>query len=240
MNATVLCAGGDHLDDDGSFLVAFVGSYVDGVFTYVYSSDAGAWSEPSMAEKAIEFVDSVPAALVGNAVHFLVSISMRILKYDLGTRENSFLHMPPESYGYQQNMIMTTEQGKLGLARLDGFKLYLWSMEEVSPQGDDAVWTQDWVIELQNLLPADALLNPPAVVGCVHDRGGIVLVGTADVALFAIDPKLNQAINVGEGIPFKDDEVGLNLFFVVLPYSSFYFPGTYKLSIHFILPMFTF
>ncbi|KAG0542433.1 hypothetical protein BDA96_02G103700 [Sorghum bicolor] len=220
-NATVLCAGAgsdddacDHLDGSGHggrFLVVFVGTYADGLFTYVYSSESGAWSEPSsMADHPHDMLDSVPAAMVGTAVHFMFKCSMRMLKFDLATRENSV-------------------QGKLGFTRAEDYKLYLWSSMEVVGGHGGVEWTRDRVIELNSLLPADALLTPPDVVGCVHGCG-VVLVGTGD-GFFRIDLKLNQA----------DDDVDTgygHCFFIVVPYTGFYFPGTYNLAYLFILPVF--
>jgi hypothetical protein len=207
------------------------------LFTSFYTSDTGAWSEPAVAYQAADLVDLVPAmpaALLGNALYFVfVHDFNKILTYDLGTRETSIVDMPPRCCG--RIILMTSQQGKLGFARADcDFNLYLWSME-VSEQGD-VVWTQDRVIELQSLLPADALLTKPNVVGCVHGHG-VILVRTR-VGFFTIDPKLNQATKVGESIPsMKYDDVIIRFgrySFAVVPYTSFFFPGTYDFSCTFI------
>jgi hypothetical protein len=79
--ATVLCAavtatprGCDHVDyHRGPFVIVFVGTDGDEMFTYVYSSEAGAWSKPVFPEHP------------GDRV--------RILKYDLGTQEISVVEL---------------------------------------------------------------------------------------------------------------------------------------------------
>ncbi|CAL5034526.1 unnamed protein product [Urochloa decumbens] len=129
-NAAVLCAGG-HLD--GHFLVVFVGMYNDEMVAYEYSSEAGAWSEPTILQHLHEYVDLGPTAVMGNAVYF--ELGTRILKFDLGTRETSLIDMPFTPL--ERIILVTTDEGRLGFTMVDyNCKLYLWSMEVVGP-GDD-------------------------------------------------------------------------------------------------------
>ncbi|CAL5091813.1 unnamed protein product [Urochloa decumbens] len=228
-NAAVLCAGGGacgHLDCNSEpFLVVFVGFCNGGMVSYVYSSEAGVWSEPTIPQHPDDYVDLVPAAVVGNAGYFMLNRSTRILKYDLGTREMSPIDLP--STLYRRAMLMITDEGRLGFTGAEDFKLYLWSMEVVGPR-DDVLWTQDRVIELRDLLPADVLLTYPAVVGYVNGHGAI-FVGTMD-GFYTIDLKSNQARKVGGGIAcMRDGDVNigycLTYYYIVVPYTSFFFPG---------------
>ncbi|CAL5091815.1 unnamed protein product [Urochloa decumbens] len=224
-NAEVLCAGG-HLD--GHFLVVFVGMYKDGMVAYEYSSEADVWSEPTILQHLYEYVDLVPAAVVGNAVYFSFEFGTRILKYDLGTREMSLIDMPCASF---QRILMTTDEGRLGFTMVDyDCKLYLWSMEVVGAR-DDVVWTQDRVIELRDLLPADELLSLPCVVGYVNGHGAI-FVGTND-GFYTIDLKSNLVKKVGRGLAcMKDGDVDMGYGGeYVIPYTSFLFPALGAVSI---------
>ncbi|CAL5077911.1 unnamed protein product [Urochloa decumbens] len=235
-NAALLCACGGacggHLDcNRGPFVIVFVGIYEDWMVAYVYSSEAGAWSEPSIAQHPRDFVDLAPAAVAENAVYFLFGSTNRILKYDLGTRRMSLIDMPSTFTSFGHNILMTTDEGRLGFIRADDFKVYIWSMEAVNPQ-DDVVWRQDRVIELQDLLPADALLSSPAAVGFVNGHG-VIFVGTED-GFYTIDLKSNEAMKVGKGIACtkqgRDVDLGFivygHKYYIVVPYTSFFFPGT--------------
>ncbi|WVZ61635.1 hypothetical protein U9M48_011483 [Paspalum notatum var. saurae] len=223
-NATVLCD-----DDDachhGRFRVVFVGICNDDMSFYVYSSATGAWGEPTIAQHPRDIVDMVPPAVLGNAAYFVSRLSTRMVKYDLGTRHVSLIDLPPTSYG--RIMLMTTDRGRLGFARTEDFRLYLWSME-VDPQDGVVVWTQDRVIQLRNLLTAgDALLSSPGIAGCVNGLG-VVFVGTED-GYFTIDTVSGQARKVGEGVVCrKEDDVDYGYghdYYTVVPYTSFYFPA---------------
>ncbi|WVZ61639.1 hypothetical protein U9M48_011483 [Paspalum notatum var. saurae] len=205
-NATVLCDD----DDDacrhhGRFLVVFVGICNDAMSFYVYSSATGAWGEPTIAQHPRDLVDRVPPAVLGNAVYFLFVSNTRMVKYDLGTRHVSLIDLTPSS-SYGRNMLMTTDQGRLGFARTEDFRLYLWSME-IHPQDGGVLWAQDRVIQLRNLLPAgDALLSSPGIAGCVNGRI-VVLVGTED-GYFTIDTMSDMARKVGEGVVCKKEYDG--------------------------------
>ncbi|CAL5077909.1 unnamed protein product [Urochloa decumbens] len=242
-NAAVLCAGG-HLD--GHFLVVFVGMYPDGMVAYEYSSEAGVWSEPTILQRPCEYVDLVPAAVVGNAVYFRFDDGTRILKYDLGTREMGFntsqydsipLNTTQNEQALERIILMTTDEGRLGFTMVDyNCKLYLWSMEVVGPR-DDAVWTQDRVIELRDFLPADELLSEPCVLGYVNGHGAI-FVGTKD-GFYTIDLKSNQTKKVGRGLAcmknsnediFYGHNYVISDMCLLFPYTSFLFPALEAVS----------
>ena len=71
-NAAILCASAvacDHLDcHRGPFQVVLVGTDHEGMFAYVYSSEAAAWSERTSAHYPGHEIISMPSALVGNAL----------------------------------------------------------------------------------------------------------------------------------------------------------------------------
>lgn len=101
----------------------------------VYSSEAGTWSEPTSVVQFPKYhVDEPPSAIVGNALYFVIDSSRRILKYDLATREINVHHQPPGSYR-TCTTIMTVEDGGLGVARMEGPRLSLWSMEASPDEG---------------------------------------------------------------------------------------------------------
>lgn len=130
-----------------------------------------------MAEHPRDFVDLVPAAVVGDAVYFVFRLSTRVLKFDLGTRKMSLINLPPTAYG--RIILITTDDGRLGFTRsdYDDFKLYIWSTE---------VGFQD------------------AVAGYINGHG-IVFVGTEDGYYTIIDPKSNKPVKVGEGVACMKD-----------------------------------
>lgn len=98
---------------------------------WVYSSEAGTWSDPTSIVQFPKYhvgnVDVPPSAIVGNALYFVIESSRRILKYDLATREINVLLQPPGSYEFCTT-IMTVEDGGLGVARMEGPRLSLWSI----------------------------------------------------------------------------------------------------------------
>ncbi|OEL16531.1 hypothetical protein BAE44_0022449 [Dichanthelium oligosanthes] len=224
-HAAVLCAAGDacdHLDcHGGPFIVVALGPGIEAMWLCVYSSDSGSWSEPIHIAPAPEYGISVkPAALVGNALYFAIDRSRSILRYDLATRETSVMHhLPPESWG-RATVLMTMEDGGLGVARADRAtaRLSLWKME-ASPNGDIG-WTEIRAIELGNLLPVDALPISSGFVGFAHGIGAF-FVEADDGRIFSYVLKTGQVEMVCKG----------NGFHSVVPYMSFYVPGTYFLGL---------
>ena len=218
-NAAVLCAasGGacDHLHCRGApFLVVFVGDDAWQISLFTYSPEAGSWSEPIFAAPASEYgVYSAPTALVGNSLYFNIGMGFSMLRYDLITRETSFIdHIPVKSIIHDRTEPMTMEDDGILVAVFNNYeRLLLWSMEE-NPNGD-AVWPQIRVIELKKLLPADAFPVYPNCFAFV--RGVGIVVGTKN-GLFVIDLKSDKVEMVCEGKIFQG----------VVPYMSFYIPGT--------------
>ncbi|KAG2628370.1 hypothetical protein PVAP13_3KG244200 [Panicum virgatum] len=209
--AAVLCAAHgacDHLDcHHGPFLVVFIDVIAEQIIVYVYSSEAGAWSEPTNGPDFLEyFPNRARTALVGNALYFVLEETSGILKYDLAAGDSSFIEI---SGGYANfAVLMTMEDGELEFARVES-SLFVWEMEEVDPEGDDG-WLR--VIELEMMLPDDALPMLSYFLGLVHGIG-LFYVGTDD-GLFTMDPKSNQVRKV-----CSDSKICS-----AVPYMSFYTP----------------
>jgi hypothetical protein len=215
-NAAVLCATPDchHLDCRlGHFLVAFVGIDAKEMFAHVYSSEAAAWGEATSAQLPGDHLDdTLPGALARNALYFVFQAGYRMLKYDLATRKMSVIPIPQRPYGRRFGL-MTMEDGSLGFAEVDSqFTLKLWSME-TGPEGDAGKWTVSRAIELRALLPTPALGATPCVVAFA-DVVGVIFLKTTD-GLCTLDLKTGQSICV-----MTDD------FYDIIPYVSFYTPGT--------------
>ncbi|OEL15845.1 hypothetical protein BAE44_0023135 [Dichanthelium oligosanthes] len=75
-NAAVLCTGAacgtcDHLDcHRGPFLVVFLGTSIEHMTLWVYSSEFGVWSGPTYAAQFPKYyVNEAPSAIVGTAIH---------------------------------------------------------------------------------------------------------------------------------------------------------------------------
>ncbi|WVZ68549.1 hypothetical protein U9M48_017478 [Paspalum notatum var. saurae] len=193
-NAAVLCAARgpcDHLDCcGGPFLVVFVGSGSGEAFICTYSSDAGTWSELIATELATDAVSLMPSVLVGNALYFGFLIRKSLLKYDLESHEMSVIGVP-HTLNIWKHVAL---DGGVGLATVHESKLCLW--RKAGPEVD-AGWTQDRVIELEPLLPGDAFLTSPDVVGCA-DGIGVIFLG-ARLVLFTIDLKTYEVKKVCKG-----------------------------------------
>jgi hypothetical protein len=111
-------------------------------------------------------------------------------------------------------VLRTTEDGRLGLATIHESKLYMLSRKDGAEA--DVVWTHDRVIELETLLSSNAILTEPVLVGFV-DRNGVILLRT-DNALFTVHLKTSKVKKVCDG--------ARSICSVVVPYMSFYTPGT--------------
>ncbi|CAL5066585.1 unnamed protein product [Urochloa decumbens] len=153
-NAAVLCAASDacdHLDcHDGPFLIALLDSSLDHMTLRVYSSEVGVWNEMTHVTQLSKcYINKVPCAIAGNALHFVIDYGIRILRYSLATREISVILHPPVSY-LCNTKVMTMEEGRLGVVRMEGRRFSLWSMEE-SPDGGTG-WSQVRAIDLEKLV----------------------------------------------------------------------------------------
>jgi hypothetical protein len=217
--AAVLCAECcDHLNCRREpFVVVIVAARPAGSSAYLYTSEADAWSEPTSAPHSVLLFEGKRSAHAGNALYFVFTVITRprILKYDLGTREMAVIHPPPMSN--QHIVLMTAEGGGLGCLRIKGSGLHLW-LWEADPNGDMR-WAQSRVIEHETLVPEGAFVVSFDVVGFA-DGGGMVYLGTKD-GFYIADLK-SRCLRKAEGVNGMDE---------IMPYISFYTPGTPLLSL---------
>jgi hypothetical protein len=220
--AAVLCAavegGCDHFDCHRSpFLVVFVCTGPTEAFAYVYSSETGEWSGPASAQLRSARVHlNVPSALVGNALHFMSGKwgrTKKILKYVLGTQEISLIHLPHKPYNRRE--LMTMADGSLGFATVDGSKLCLWSMVS----GTNASWAQSHTIDLKTI----GTLPGSLTIVCCMDGMAAILMGINDQEFFVVNLKSRQIRKIPKG----------RFAYPVVPFMSFYTPGTNLLSFGF-------
>ena len=115
-------------------------------------------------------------------------------------------------------MLTTTEEGVLGLVTVVDSKLSMWLRKD-APEVD-AGWTKSRVIDLKTLLPLDGVFTSPHVFGFA-DGPGIVFMIVGSV-LYTIDLKTYKVEL------YQDTGIGF-----VVPYMSFYTPGTCLLSFWF-------
>ncbi|CAL5091180.1 unnamed protein product [Urochloa decumbens] len=217
-NAAVLCAysvgaGCSNLDcHRGPFVVVFVGTLRDKTVVGVYSSVTDAWGEPTFTQDRYKQFCLLTGSLVGNALYFNKMMGTKLLKYDLTTREISAINLPAQAPKWQI-VLMAMEDGRLGFATMQESKLCLWSRED--GQDGDARWEQSRIIELDALLPVQALSTEPRIVGCA-DGVEDILLGTR-AGNFSVDLKSRRAKEIGLRGP------GFGIF--VVPVTSFCTPA---------------
>ncbi|TVU41302.1 hypothetical protein EJB05_14807, partial [Eragrostis curvula] len=136
----------DHLDCP--FLVVFLGSdhCAGKFFAYLYSSITDAWSEPTTYAPFYWYLwalGRVPH--LSNALYFLVTNPILILRYDLVTRQLTVIDPPRVQHGFIS--LSTMEDGALGCVAA-GFRLYLWLRE------GEMGWVKTRVIKVNTLVPA--------------------------------------------------------------------------------------
>ncbi|CAL5079048.1 unnamed protein product [Urochloa decumbens] len=209
-NAAVLCAASgacDHFDcHDGPFLIVVLNNGFDQMTLQVYSSEVGAWNEMTYVTQFPNYyVDGGRSTIARNALYFVIDHGRRLLQYSLTTREISVILHPPVSY-FCSTRVMTMEDGRLGVVRMEGHGFSLWSMEE-SPDGGTG-WSQVRVIDLEKLLSVDAQ-------SIFFEHGvGVIFVGTCD-GIFCYDLKSGRVRKVCEEA-WKYD---------IVPYMRFYTPA---------------
>ncbi|CAM0145203.1 unnamed protein product [Urochloa decumbens] len=221
-SAIVLCAaaGCDHCDcHGGPFIVVCVSTDTrdDSVHGCVYSSQDGAWGDFVCVHLDVEVdyfrdhVNSRSGAHVGDAVYFVLTLVAgdRILKYDLGTHCLSTVELP-ELVSNKNVVLMSAEDGLLGLASTRGTNLYLWS-RMVNGEGV-AGWVQRRLIDLQMVLPVTIPIDKVKVVGFAEGVN-VIFVGT-NAGTFTINLKLDSTRKVSGAI-----------YNLVVPFISFYTPG---------------
>ncbi|KAG2594888.1 hypothetical protein PVAP13_5KG024100 [Panicum virgatum] len=216
-NAAVFCAtaGCNHLDCHGNrFTVVFLVIKEMKVFDYVFSTEDVVWSCPPNpgSQRHDGHLPLEPSALVGNALYFVLQPDNRILEYNVGTREMTVIRLPSGCFSEQRIVLMTTEDGGLGVATVRQSKLCLWSREIGSTSEKDAGWAQRRVIDLKTL-PIRSLSTSPVVAGYASGIN-VIFVRTCDV-LFMIDLKSSRVKKVCREVTGASS---------VFPYMSFYYP----------------
>lgn len=104
---------------------------------------------------------------------------------------------------------MTVDDGGLGFAFVQEFKLYLWSRDSSLNR-----WAQRRVMDLGSLLPISALSTSPKVIAYV-DGADVIFINAYDAGIFAIHLKLGKVTKVGMTGNFDG----------IVPYMNFYTPG---------------
>lgn len=183
------------------------------MFSYVYSSNTHAWSVTSLADLPDDILhESSRGALARNALYFMLRDETYVLKYDLATSIISQIAVPQRPDG-RSLLLMTMEDGGLGFADVDffGHDLRLWAMEDDHPEG--VGWILRTVISLSEHLPPRALRSSPDAVAFA-EVAGVIFLSTSD-GLYTFDLKTR-----------KGNRIMSNRFYDIVPYVSFYTPGT--------------
>ncbi|CAL5079044.1 unnamed protein product [Urochloa decumbens] len=223
-NAAVLCAGHDacsHFDCHlGPFFVVLLDSNTEQMRVHLYSSEAEA-SQPTYGPPSpLDGVETLPTALVGNSLFFLIYASQSILEYDLATRNMSVIPLPPEQYVDFAVLMAMEEDGRLGFARLANSTLFIWSMER-SPEGH-AGWALIAAIDLETLLPVDVFSISEDYVGFAHGVGVFFVPMLEERLIFSIDLYSGR-------VRVEDCSDGRT--HGVVPYTSFYTPDFRQYSV---------
>jgi hypothetical protein len=227
-NAAVLCRtctdGHSHLachDDDGPFLVVFVGTIMGCMLVQVYSSKTGTWSSSpthGLIGRPL-FACHIPMVgsglLVEDTIHFAIYGGCRILSYDISNRSLTVRTTPWIYHNGAGNMgLMAAEDGGLGVAGVMGYGLYRWS-SFLCPDGVWA-WKQGRTIKLDMMLSIDIGVPSTSfrVVGFAQGADTVFLSGSDGI--HAVTLESGQVRKVyGRGHLFR-----------IVPYVSFYIPGT--------------
>jgi hypothetical protein len=210
--AAVTCAARvpcNHLDcNRGPFLVVFLASAASGgVSICTYSSSSGAtWSDLITVEQpVVDIVDFMPSVLVGNALYFGFPTLEILVEYDLESHNVSVIGLPGRYTSWRHFVL----DGALGFAAVHELKLCIWRKA-----GSGCSWAQHRVIELDPLLP-----SPTDLLVGFADAAGVFFL-RAELVLFMIDVNTKKVEKVYEG----------RSIYSVVPYTSFYTPGTILLG----------
>jgi len=225
--ATVLCAAPagscDHDVDchRGHFTVVLIGDYPNGMFSCVYSSQAGAWSKITFARHLgwacrLDEYSEERSAHVGNALYSMLKWGNKILKYDLGTREFSVME-PPVMLSREANthseriQLAAMEDGQLGLAVLREFTtLYILSTDE------EFGWGRTKTIDLEKC----GIYVPSAIPPFLIDFAGensLAFMYAGDNGILSVDIRSAQV-----KVFYKTACISR-----IVPYIDFCTPGTF-------------
>ncbi|KAL6647781.1 hypothetical protein ACP70R_015218 [Stipagrostis hirtigluma subsp. patula] len=218
----VVCAAGADCDHSscaskGPFVVAFVAveveDWVNDARAYCYSSETGTLDNGTYIHldyhKHVKDVKEGPA-LVGDALYFIADFGV-LLRYELGRRRLSMIE-PPDMHRKSSIVVMTAEDGGLGLASLYRHSLVLWS-RETGPNADPR-WAQRRVIDLKMVLPIAKPRHQSYLLSGIVEGTSVILVSTDD-SVFSIELESLRSRKVGE----KQNNFGR-----VFPYLNLHIP----------------
>ncbi|VAH12675.1 unnamed protein product [Triticum turgidum subsp. durum] len=223
LTAAVLCAadGCDHRGClGGPFHVLFVFPYEDhgeyGTSACVYSSETGAWGEPTSTRDRLMGCIQYSSVVVGSSLLYFVLYdyqeSWSILEYDLSRGSLTVFSAPDVHCDCLYNLMLTEDNG-LGVIQHLHPHLKLWTRE--ASGGTKARWALSRVIDLPNLLPTSACLdesNRVLVVGFAEGANAIFVSTIAGI--FAIELQSEQVRKVCDQCCFLN----------VVPVVTFYTP----------------
>jgi hypothetical protein len=220
-DAVLICTNGDgcnHLHCH--FKVVFVGKRL-GTFSCFYSSEADSWSDPVFASEGIigAFIPG-NCVLIESTLYGKSAASYDIFKYDMLPNQmcNIRIILGP-GVRLDDCMLIATEDGRLGVAKASNSILVVWVREH-------GRWEESRTIDLQALLPLDALPDPllpyevrPWLTGFAETGAAVIFLWTR-VGYFTIDLKSGSCKKVGEDLVSA----------CVVPYVSFCTPGMHLIT----------
>ncbi|CAL5078091.1 unnamed protein product [Urochloa decumbens] len=216
-NAVVLCGADccDHLDcHGGPFLVVLMCNGCSGWATCarVYSSKTGAWGAPASVHSGLKYLVNLKSVIMGDKIYSIFRLSAKILMYDIGKHYLSMIDTPDNCGEDDNNVLMSLEDGSLGLADIRNSSIYLWS-RKVNNSDGVARWMQCRIIELEKMIPAIKSRTSLARVIGFAEGVCAILVSNGTAGTFMIELKSGMVRKINQS-PYD----------VVVPFLSFYTP----------------
>jgi len=237
-HGVVVCASREENHVHGAchaepFQVVLIGCNKEGVFAFVYSSEAGTWGnlislllppQPDMAFHLIVPVDC-RSSLVGNSVYWVpVGMMGAALEFNLHSQTIAIIDAPPNAFNFNafmeqrlQPFIVPADGGGISFIVLAGFSVHVW--KRVSNGDGDAGWVFKNTVELSSLLslkPRDHRINtqePLKILGLDEDDNvifrstntGVIYMVHLETLQFKV---LSVNMNNSEAYPFSSFYTG--------------------------------
>nr|AWA44721.1 hypothetical protein SO80C16_000003 [Saccharum officinarum] len=177
----------------------------------VYSSETGVWTTSSSIQLDV-YIEGRPSLLAGDALYFSAQQGKMILKYDLVGQKLGVINAP-DMFEPTEGIVVTAEDGGLGIAGVKDGNLHLWSWQ-AGPRGI-AEWVHGRVVKLRMLF---TILNPLASLDVIgFQEGTDTIFISIDMDVFAVMLRSEQVKKVGK--------TGSK--YAMAPYVSFYTPGPF-------------